>query len=347
MSDQSLYLVADIGGTNARFAIIDSQSGHWLGHWCTKVANYSTIVEAIEDAESHLMNGVPIAAVSFAVGVPIDSEEIEFTNSHWRFSKQQLKQQFNWSRLLVLNDFRAAAYGVLATPVNHHHVVGHLSHENYCRSSAVIGPGTGLGVAGLYPHEDSWVIVPTEAGHARWAVNTREELELLRILQGNDDGDSACKGIVQREDILSGPGLAVLYRAVATLQGKNSAPISNPILSPEEIVTRALHQQDSLCLLVLNLFCRQLGYVVADIAVSMGVRGSIFLAGGLLPRMSEFFMSSEFRQAFESHPRFGFYFKSINTVLVMEENLGLIGAHSALLEYLEKPMMLNSDFRLV
>lgn len=321
-------LVADIGGTNARIGCLDAASDHWFGLWTGAVIEFPTIHSAIEIARQELPFADQARAVCIAIAAPVQDDWVKISNGEWSFSRSELQRHFGWSTLMVMNDFQAAAYGAIKLSPDQYHRVGAsaalIGGETRGASaglpSAVIGPGTGLGVAGLYPSENAagnitWTALATEGGHARFAPFDDEEIAILRVLQRQ-------LGSVQREDILSGRGLCNLYHAMAQVHGVQTASS----ITPAEITTAALADEQSLAAKVLNRFCAVLGTVAADVALDLGTRGTVYLAGGILPRIADYFAASPFRSRFEDHLWFSHYLLDIDTVLITEQRLGLIGA---------------------
>lgn len=313
-------LVADIGGTNARFACIDLANDEWLGQWTGPAIQYTNIYTAVQAAQDELPAAADPEAVCIAIAAPVQNDWVRVSNGQWEFSRTELQRRFRWPILTVMNDFHAAAYGVTTLSPGQYLAIGKTTLEHRYLPSAVVGPGTGLGVAGLYPAGSSagrpeWNAMPTEGGHARFAPFDGEEIELLRVLYRK-------LGSVQREDILSGRGLCNLYDALAVVRGRHVPAVQAPAV----ITAEALADPNGWSAEVLRSFCSILGTVSADVALDLGTRGRLFLTGGILPRVSDFLLQSPFRQRFEDHLRFGHYLHDIDTVLVTETGLGLIGA---------------------
>lgn len=320
ITNTGLALVADIGGTNARFACFDQGSKQWLGQWVGAVADYADIFSAAAKALEKLSPSGNIQRVCIAIAAPVHGDWVTVSNGHWAFSQAELRQRFGWTQLTVMNDFLAAAYGVISLSPQQYRAVGGSAPEKLSAASAVIGPGTGLGVAGLFPEErgdngPGWYALGTEGGHARFAPFDNEEIALLEVLYNT-------LGSVQREDILSGRGLCNLYQAFLQVHALNAPALRDPAA----ITAQALADRNSPAGKVLDRFCGILGTVAADVALDLGTRGTVFLAGGILPKIADFLVASSFRERFDNHLRFGPYLHSINTVLVTEKNLGLIGA---------------------
>lgn len=320
MNDNRPVLVADIGGTNARFACFDRANKSWLGRWSAAVADYTDIYATVEAALGALPAALDIGSVCIAIAAPVFEDWVDVSNGDWAFSQSALRQRFGWTELIVMNDFIAAAYGAISLSPRQYRAIGKTSSKFRYLPSAVIGPGTGLGVAGVFPveradHGGVWSALGTEGGHARFAPFDQEEMALLEVLYQR-------LGSVQREDILSGRGLCNLYQAFVQVHAVSAPELTDPAY----ITAQALADGNSCCAKVLERFCGILGTVAADVALDLGTRGSVFLAGGILPRVADFLLASSFRQRFEDHLRFRHYLQSIDTLLVTEKNLGLIGA---------------------
>lgn len=318
-----LYLAADIGGTYARFSLLDA-SGTRLRQQKLLVADYVELADAIQAALEVLGATRQLAAAILAVAGPVDAGTVSISNSNWLVCRETLKQKFGWHELLLLNDFEAAAYGVCQADTAHWRVGGPEQAQR-CFPMAVIGPGTGFGVAGIVDNESRWQAVPGEGGHARFAPDSEQEIEILRLLRRRLGG-------VQREDILSGRGLCNLHRALAEVEGKAVIAVDDPA----GITAAALQQKNSFSAKVLNLFCGILGAAAADIALDLGSRGGVYIAGGMVPRFADFMAASSFRNRFESHPSFGDYLRKIPTFLVTCQEPGLLGV-----EYILRRMLVD------
>ncbi|MGQ9426109.1 glucokinase [Gilvimarinus sp. F26214L] len=316
MSDSSPALLADIGGTNARFACVDLAGDLWLGEWTGAVRDYPDIYAAIRAAFAHIPEAQGARSSCIAIAGPVHGDRVAASNSPWVFSQTEMREHFAWDHLTVLNDFHAAAYGALNLTPEQFLAIGKAATSPMNAPAVVIGPGTGLGVAGLFPDQAGrWRAAATEGGHARLAPYSREELAVLDVLQRK-------LGNVQREDVLSGPGLCNLYGALTEVWGEQTEPVTDPAM----ITRRALEDGACRSARVLNCFCAILGSVAADVALDLGATSRVFLAGGILPRIQDFLIASPFRQRFEDHPQFSAWLEPVETVLIIEKRLGLLGA---------------------
>ncbi len=318
-----LYLVADIGGTNARFALLD-QRGVRSAQLTLRVADHPDITGAIDAAMRVFAPAGRVEVAVLAVAGPVNGNEALLTNSDWHICGQALKKQFGWRDVRLCNDFEAVAYGVCQTGVTHRRIGGaEQGAGGY--PCAVIGPGTGFGVANILRGPSGWQVLASEGGHGRFAPITERDVNILQLLRRKLKG-------VQREDLLSGRGLCNLYGVLAEIHGKEVVALADP----SAITAMALRDRASFSAEVLNVFCGILGAVAADIALDLGSRGGVYIAGGMAPRFADFLVASSFRNRFEDHPVFGHYLRQIPTFLVASEEPGLLGA-----EYLLRQILID------
>ena len=317
------WLVADIGGTNARFG--------WLAAGSDRVEQVATLAGAGFDgpaaaARAYLATLAirlgaayqPPRAAAFAVATAVGSDRVTFTNSGWRFSREATRRQLALDELLLLNDFEALALSLPRLKRHQVRGVGPALGTPAHAALAVIGPGTGLGVAGIMPTPHGWVAVPGEGGHASLSAADDFESDLLATVRRSHPHVSA-------ERLLSGIGLPVLHQAVAAVLRQPSG-----VLTVEAIVERGLSQQDPVCSRTLDSFCALLGSFAGNVALVLGARGGVYIGGGIVPRLGERFFVSEFRSRFESKGRFQAYLSAIPTALITDTLVALTGAAVAL-----------------
>jgi len=320
------WLVADIGGTNARFG--------WLAAGSDVVAHVATLRGAdhaspASAAQAYLAQlqaqlgaaYTPPRAGAFAVATAVGGDEVAFTNSGWVFSREATRRQLALDALLILNDFEALALSLPRLHGAQVRAVGAVAKPAAMLSAAtlaVIGPGTGLGVAGLVPTAHGWVALPGEGGHATISAADDYESALLSAVRRQHPHVSA-------ERLLSGIGLPVLHAAVAAVAGK-----AEPALTADKIVERGLAGQDELCSRTVDSFCALLGSFAGNVALTLGARGGVYIGGGIVPRFGERFHSSRFRERFEAKGRFQAYLQAIPTLLITDTLAALTGAALAL-----------------
>ncbi|MBN0987476.1 glucokinase [Amphritea pacifica] len=309
-------LVGDIGGTNARFALV-RPGAVVLEHVDTlQCSEYDNIDVACRAYFSRVgIAGIERACLAFAC--PVQGEVINMTNNHWHFTRTGLAQQLGLKQLKLVNDFTAMALGMLHIDEDEKIQVGAgRSLEGAAR--LVIGPGTGLGVSGLVKANDDWIPLSTEGGHISFAPADEVEIDLWRALV-------ARFGRVSVERILCGQGLLNLYQILSELRGSGIV-----CQSPAAVSVAAVEGRDPVAVDALSRFCRILGGVAGDNVLTLGARGGVYLCGGILPRVAEFLLQSEFRRAFEDKGRFTDYMQAVPVWLCTAENPGLLGAAAAL-----------------
>jgi glucokinase len=307
-------LLADIGGTNARFALLQGSShGPVLR---LAVADYPTSYDAIAAALDRLgATQIPEAAVLAFAG-PVDGTRAELTNAGWDTTVDELRRRLGFLHVSLLNDYAALALGL-----EHFGDGDRLRIGPACPTArgplAVLGPGSGLGVAALVPAEPHAIPLISEGGHATIAAADRLDADLIAVLREE-------LGHVSAERLLSGPGLANIHRGLGRLQGDTVPP-----LSPAEVTRLGLDGSDALCRLALDRFCLLLGTFAGNVALSYGAQGGVFLAGGILPRLPEFLAASGFRARFEDKGRFSDYLRAIPTWLITRPDAAFLGLAAA------------------
>ncbi len=315
-------LVADIGGSNARFAWLSPEGG--VSHVRTlPVAAHAGLVEAaqqyLRDVQAELGTAYQAPRrAAVAVATAVDGDEVELTNSHWRFSQAAARQALGLDRLLLLNDFEALALSLPRLGAQQLRAHGS-ALPRPAGTLAVIGPGTGLGVAGVVQTSRGWLALPGEGGHATLAPADEFESALLAHVRRSHAHVSA-------ERLLSGIGLPLLHSAVAAVLGQTA-----PVLSTEAIVEAGLEpRRDALCERSLDSFCALLGSFAGNVALTLGARGGVYIGGGIVPRLGDFFFASRFRERFEAKGRFRGYLEGIPTALITDTLAALDGAAQAL-----------------
>ena len=327
MSAAYPWLVADIGGTNARFGTVAGPGAPVEDVRVLTVAEHAGPVAAAQAylASQPLGRARPLNA-AFAVATALDGDRIELTNGSWSFSRAAAQAELGLHTLLCLNDFEALALSLprlrsaqwrawAAQPVA-------VDMAPAGMVLAVIGPGTGLGVAGVVRAGEHWLALPGEGGHVTLAPADDFESAVLGCARGEFPHVSA-------ERLLSGIGLPVLCRAVAAVWG-DAASESMSQASSEQIVARGLSGESALCARTLDLFCALLGGFAGNVALTLGARGGVFIGGGIVPRLGERFFQSAFRQRFEAKGRFQPYLAAVPTALITDTVAALAGAAQAL-----------------
>lgn len=316
-----LALIADIGGTNARFALTDlsASTAQVLEPRSLDASQFASLQHAAE----HYLDGVGARPrhAAIAVASPVNGEEIRLTNRAWSFTRRELQRALALDTLHVLNDFGAVAWSVPALHANEQIAIHGGDEPTLHGPITVLGPGTGLGVAMLVGGGGRWQVVETEGGHVSFAPLGDEELNIARWF-------TARFGRVSNERLLCGSGLshidAVLRGAVDHATGQHEA-----LREPAEIVTAALEGHDLAARRTLARFCAVLGSVAGDAALIHGSR-TVMIAGGIVPRFVPFLRSSAFRERFLAKGRFAAYLESVNIRVITHTGPGLLGAAMAL-----------------
>jgi len=309
-------LVADIGGTNARFAAIpkgELQGELEFHHSVLEYPSFSDLISKLKEELATYGIHAPPSAVCLAVACPADLEQIHFTNSHWSFSRSELMHWLDCDQLALINDFEAVAHGVTELTEGDYVQIGGQSPAPG-KAIGLIGAGTGLGVAALIPQNNDYYILDTEGGHADFAPVDRLQFAVLEYLRG-------IYGRVSLERLLSGKGLFNIYSALCHMHA-----VPPTLTSPGEIVDASLANTDEQALAALNMFCEAFGATTGNLALTLGSKGGVYIAGGVIPRFSEFFRTSGFRESFEDKGRFRTYLQPIPVFLINRSNLGLLGA---------------------
>lgn len=310
-------LVGDIGGTNARFALIESPGALPTHVASLKNAEYPDFAAVLA---AYLGQVAParIRRAALAVAGPIEGDVFRFSNIDWEFSVATLARGLGLATLRLVNDFEALALSVpLLQPAEFLAIGG--GHAVVDAPITVVGPGTGLGVAGLLREPGGWRAIPTEGGHSDFAAVTDLEIALLRQLW------SRFAGQVSAENVLCGNGIAAMHDALAAIHGEPA-----PGLTTAQIIDRATHSiADPACARTLTLYCEILGGFVGNVALIAGARGGVVLGGGILPRMPGYLTAGGFRRRFEAKGMMSHYVAAIPTRLILPGDAALRGAAAA------------------
>jgi glucokinase len=315
-----LRMIADIGGTNARFALLDGMERH--DEIVLACADYPDLVSAAEEylRQVGATGGLRPSEAALAIAGPITGDIVRMTNHVWEFSAAHTRQQLNLKRLIVLNDFTALAMAVRhLSGADLEQVGGGKAVPN--SPIAVLGPGTGLGVSGLIPTGQPigqyWIPLQGEGGHVTLAVMNEREVAVLKQLQQRFSHVSA-------ERVLSGPGLVSLYDALCGVED-----VMPEILTPPEITQRAQDGSCKLCSEAVSMFCALLGTMASNLVLTLGALGGVYIGGGIAPGLGRLFTSSRFRDRFEDKGRFTDYVARVPTYVIRAELPALLGLASA------------------
>ncbi len=315
-------LVADVGGTHVRFAWATApQRLEQVQVW--RVQDHPDLPTAIQAYRQHT-GCPPVRHAAVAVAAPVSGDRIRLTNHPWAFSIAALQQALACDTLLVLNDFTAQAWAIPALPPAACVQIGGGTAVAGA-PLAVIGPGSGLGVSGLLPDgRGGYTALAGEGGHAGFAPADDTETYVWQYARRR-------YGHVSSERLLSGAGLELIHAALAEQAGATA-----PQRTAAQISAAALDGSSPLCRQVWDTFCAMLGTAAANLALTLGARGGVYLCGGILPRWADAFPHSPFRRRFDSHGRMSTYLAAIPVYLVCQPHSGLYGAAAALDRHLEQ-----------
>lgn len=303
-------LVADIGGTNARFALSDAE-GALHDVRVLSAASFPNLDQAIAAYFAGLTRPRPTRAC-FAVACPAHGPEIRFTNSPWRFVKADLRKEFQFERFVVINDFEALAASV---PILDGPQLASLraGTADPKAPSLVIGPGTGLGVGAYVPvGKQAWTVISGEGGHVGFAPQTGEEVRLWQRMREK-------YGRVSAERVLNGAGLVNVYRFKVDEAEQQAGEVDAP-----EISRRALAGEQVAIDAVL-MFFDMLGSVAGDLALAFGSRGGVYVGGGITPKLLAFARRSNLEQRFLDKGRVSAMLTAIPIWVILEERAALYG----------------------
>jgi glucokinase len=326
-------LVGDVGGTNARFALLD-ENGQPTSTRKLRTDDFSTLASAIDAYLSEQHSRVVLQA-AIAVATPVVSDSVKLTNNHWSFSIEETRKQLGIERLHVVNDFTALALSVNHLPADELvKVGGGAAVENH--AIAVIGPGTGLGVSGLMPCGSHWNAIQGEGGHVSLGVRTSREFAVYELLMQKFRHVSA-------ERFLSGPGLVNIVKALRQIDGLPSRDFSPSDVT--DIGTRRYDQSQGTaatsssadeadiqsCEEALQIFCSLLGSCAGNLVLTLGAEGGVYIGGGIVPRLGNFFVESDFRREFEAKGRMQAYLETVPSYVIHSPFPALLGAAQLLL----------------
>lgn len=319
MSRDSEILVGDVGGTHARFAIVDTakkpfQAQQRVDFGPQDFESFEGAVEAyLEKAGADRP-----AAASIAMAGPVTNGRVDLTNRKWELSEDDLKK-LGFTHALLINDFVAPAFAVHELGPESFRPIGPELPGMPDEPVTVLGAGTGFGVSCLARYRGRWAPIATEGGHIGFAPRSETQIEVLRILARRF-------GHVSVERVLSGPGIENVYAALEEIAGRKS-----PALSDADISNGA-EAGNAACRAALDLFCSVYGAVAGDFALAHGARGGVFVAGGIAAKIEAYLDKSDFRTAFEDKGRLSYFVKPIPTRLILEKDAAFLGAAYASLE---------------
>lgn len=303
-------LLADIGGTTARFALLAGGTVGRIAHMA--VSDYCSFREALGVYLGHMPEAGTIRAAILAASGAVENDRCALTNNPWVIDAAELRAAYGFSTVRLLNDFEAVAWSL-----------PHLSADKVLQLGGrqpvdgaplvALGPGTGLGMAFSIPHATGRLVLSSEGGHSTLAgCSLREDAVIAGLRQRF--------GHVSAERVLSGQGLENLYEGLAALDG-----VVLPRRRAAEITRDGMQGACATSRAAIEMFCAMFGTVAGNLALTLGAKGGVYIAGGILRHMPEYLVSSPFRARFEEKGRFRNYLESIPAYLILDEDVAFVG----------------------
>lgn len=305
-------LLGDIGATNARFALLSN--GNLNAFTSFEVSKFRQLTDALAIFIKEHSRQTEIHRALLAIAGPVRGERVTLTNSPWVIDTRELQTDLGL-QVKIINDFEAVALSLPGlTPADLVKIGG--GEPEAGAPMAVLGPGSGLGVACLVGRPEKRVVIASEGGHATLAATSEQEDQIARYLRKSF-------GHVSAERVISGSGLENIYQAISALEGLEIAP-----RTAAEITNHALSGECQLAQRSLHAFCAFLGSFAGNVALTFGARGGVYIAGGISPRILDFLVRSEYRDRFEAKGRLRSYLETIPSYVITHPAAALIGLKS-------------------
>ena len=304
-------LIGDIGGTNARFAILVDAYAAPKEFPVIPTASYATIDEAIQRGVLDKTSVQPRTAI-LAIAGPIKEDEVDLTNAPWIVKPRQMIAEMGFTEVILINDFEAQAMATTSVESKYLEKIGG-GEVRQAASRVVLGPGTGLGVAGLVHARHTWYPVPGEGGHMDMGPRSDRDFELFPHYE-------RIGGRISGEQLICGRGLMTIYRAICKADGREVRAAS-----PAEVTSAGLDGMDPVAVETLELFCTYLGRLAGDLAMVFMARGGVYLSGGIAQIVLPVLRHPGFRQAFEDKAPHGEIMRQIPSFVVTHPLAALSG----------------------
>ncbi|WP_320200224.1 glucokinase [Agrobacterium sp. rho-13.3] len=304
-------LIGDIGGTNARFCILLDANAEPVHLTSVKTADFENIDDAIQSVILDKTSIQPVSTI-LAIAGPIETDEIPLTNCHWVVRPKTMLADLGLKDVIVINDFEAQALAIASLGDDNRKTIGP-QNPDMMASRVVLGPGTGLGVAGLVYARNMWFPVPGEGGHVDIGPRSPRDYQVFPHLE-------TIEGRIAGEQILCGRGLVNLYRAVCAADG-----VSPAFSDPADVTATGLSGENPQAKETLSLFSTYLGRLAGDLALIFMARGGVYLAGGISQKIIPALELPEFRAAFEDKAPHRALMRSIPTHVVTHPQAALAG----------------------
>lgn len=303
-------LIGDIGGTNARFALLSDGVVDRME--ILHVRDFGRFEDAVRAYLARRQGRNAVTAAALAVAGPVAANRCDLTNSEWVIDGDALKARFGFRSSRVVNDFEALAWSLPGLSGSDLRQIGG-GPAQAGAPLAVLGPGTGLGVGLYVPGSGGPAVVPTEGGHVTLPATDAREADVIAHLRERH-------GHVSAERALSGQGLENLYQAVIALDR-----VSAPPRDAAGITGAAMDGSCAVAKAALDLFCGFLGGVAGNLALSCGARGGVYIGGGIAPRIAAHLAASSFRARFEAKGRMSVYLAPIPAWIILRPDAAFAG----------------------
>ena len=312
--------VADIGGTNARFAFAEIEGGAVLAlsdPIKLKTNDYADL-HAAWDAFAKVAGRPLPKGLAIGFAGPVSGDALKLTNSQWVIRPDSLAGELGLDQVAIVNDFGAVAHAVAQLgDDSFRHICGPEGPLPANGVISVVGPGTGLGVAQLIRRGGDYEVIETEGGHVDFAPLDATEDRILQLLRDRF-------GRVSAERLLAGDGLDNVHWALASIDGRTVERHDDDKL----LWTRALDGSDRFAVAALDRFCLILGAMAGNFALTHGAK-ALVIGGGLGLRLADLLPRSGFGERFVAKGRFQNYMKAITVKLITHPEPGLYGAAAA------------------
>ncbi len=325
-----LILSGDVGGTSTRLRLtffVNNKSFEVLAENSFFNHQYESFIAIIQlFLKTANMTPAQIDSTCFAVAGPVVGGAVKVTNLPWFISQHQLKRDLGLKTVKLINDFEAIGYGIDTLQPTDYHVL-QKGKERLTRPRAIIGAGTGLGVAIAIPEESGYRVMPTEGGHVDFAPTDDVQIDLLNYLRKKWHRVSA-------ERVASGQGIVNIYNFVRTkpLFSETEHPTLKRLLfqskeeGPQTITEYAIQHHDSMAMRTLDLFIRIYGAVAGNLALSTLPLAGLYVVGGIAPKLLPQLLDGRFLKAFSDKGRMSSLLATIPIYIVLNTQVGLQGA---------------------
>ncbi|MCB1499453.1 MAG: glucokinase [Bauldia sp.] len=304
-------LIGDIGGTNARFALVSEPNAEWERFPDVHTNDYPTVEAGIEAAVLARTALRPKTAI-LALAGPIAGNQIKLTNCDWIFEPSRLISRFGLSSVILLNDFEALSLGLPDLGPGDIDPIG-TGRSAPERPRVVVGPGTGLGAGALIHARGTWIPVPGEGGHVDLGPVSERDFALWPHFEMSF-------GRISAETLLCGPGLMRVYRGIASLEERPA-----PIRTPAEVTAAGLAGDDPVAVAALDFFVTHLGRLAGNLALVFVATGGVYLAGGISAKIAPALKSGAFREAFVAKDPHRHLLEGVMTAIIARPDPALAG----------------------